>query len=88
VTSTQVPAGSDELENMLRRIAVDPPDEVRKRERNAFDNLARPLGEHPLKRKAQGVVILDPRLARREARIGAQFRPLERGKEAGPELLR
>jgi FkbM family methyltransferase len=45
VTSTQVPAGSDELENMLRRIAVDPPDEVRKRERNAFDNLARPLGE-------------------------------------------
>ena len=42
---THVDISTDELENILQRIAIDPPEDVQKRERNAFDDLARPLGD-------------------------------------------
>jgi len=47
VTQTQLATSSDvdQLENILRRIEAEPPDAVRARERNAFDDLAGPLGE-------------------------------------------
>jgi FkbM family methyltransferase len=45
VTATGAPAKNDaeQLENILRGIETEPPDAVRTRERNAFDELAGPL---------------------------------------------
>ena len=47
MTPTKAPASSDpeQLEEILRRIEAEPPETVRARERNAFDDLASPLSE-------------------------------------------
>jgi len=47
VTPTQAPPSNDleQLENVLGRIEMEPPDAARVRERSAFDDLARPFGE-------------------------------------------
>lgn len=48
MTPTQATAsgGVDQLENILRRIESEPPDAVRTRERNAFDDLAGPYAKN------------------------------------------
>ena len=47
MTPTQATASNDveQLEDILRRIETESPDTVRARERSAFDDLARPLGD-------------------------------------------
>ena len=45
-TATAVSSDVEQLESVLRRIEADPPEQVLARERNTFDDLARPLGKN------------------------------------------